>query len=179
MLCSTSAAAADASSAIGRELSAEIHGCDLDAGAIAWCRANLGFARFEVNAAQPPLPYDDGSFDLVCGLSVFTHLPEPAGLRWMAELARVLRPGGRLVLSTHGPSYRGRLYRDERARFDAGELIVRWPEGAGTNLCSAWHPRRTHVTAWRPPEGWSTRRSWPKARAATRTRTCTSSARRA
>ena len=123
-----------------RELSTGIHGCDLDPAAIAWCRANLGFAQFERNELEPPLPYADESFDLAYGLSVFTHLPEDAQLRWIAELARVLRPGGRLVLSTHGTSYRERLHRDEQARFDAGELVVRWEEGAGTNLCSAWHP---------------------------------------
>ncbi len=123
-----------------RGLSGEIHGCDLDPAAIAWCRANLDFARFEVTGAEPPLPFAAESFDLVYALSVFTHLPEEAQLRWMGELARVLGPGGRLVVSTHGTSYRDRLDPDEQTRFDAGGLVVRWEEGAGTNLCSAWHP---------------------------------------
>jgi SAM-dependent methyltransferase len=123
-----------------RGLPAAIHGCDLDPAAIAWCRTNLGFAQFEVTGLQPPLPYAGESLDLVYALSVFTHLPEGLQLRWMAELARVLAAGGRLVLSTHGTSYRDRLHADELARFDAGEPVVRWEEGAGTNLCSAWHP---------------------------------------
>jgi hypothetical protein len=29
---------------------------------------------------------------------------------------------------------------DERAHFQAGELVVRWGDVAGTNLCSAYHP---------------------------------------
>jgi hypothetical protein len=29
---------------------------------------------------------------------------------------------------------------DERARFEAGDLVVRWGDVAGTNLCSAYHP---------------------------------------
>ena len=58
----------------------------------------------------------------------------------MRELARVLRPGGRLLLTTHGDRYRERLAADERARYDAGELVVRWEDVAGTNLCAAFHP---------------------------------------
>jgi hypothetical protein len=58
----------------------------------------------------------------------------------MRELERLLRPKGLLLLTTHGERYRERLSQDERAVFDGGRLVVRWPEGAGTNLCSAFHP---------------------------------------
>ncbi|HEY2542766.1 MAG TPA: hypothetical protein VGH92_06895, partial [Gaiellaceae bacterium] len=52
------------------------------------------------------------------------------------------RPGGRLLLTTHGTSYLPRLEEDERARFDRGELVVRWGDLPGSNLCSAYHPER-------------------------------------
>ena len=117
-----------------------VHGADANERAIAWCRANLPFARFTSNGLVPPLDYGDASFDLVYALSVLTHLPEDLQHAWMHELERLLRPGGFLLLTTHGERYRERLTRDERAAFDAGRLVVRWPEGAGTNLCSAFHP---------------------------------------
>ena len=118
-----------------------VHGSDRNTTAIAWCRANLGFARFETNALGPPLLHADATFDLVYALSVFTHLTEDLGLAWMSELARVLRPGGYLLLTTHGARYRDRLTPEERARFDAGDLVVRRPEAVGSNLCAAFHPR--------------------------------------
>ena len=118
----------------------EVAGSDLDGGAIEWCRANLGFARFERNALAPPLAFDRESFDLVYALSVFTHLTEELQLSWRDELLRVLRPGGLLLLTTHGRSYAPRLDPDERARFERGELVVRWSDVPGTNLCSAYHP---------------------------------------
>jgi SAM-dependent methyltransferase len=118
-----------------------VHGSDANERAVAWCRRNLPFARFETNGLAPPLAFGDESFDLVYALSVLTHLPEELQLRWAGELRRVLRPGGLLLLSTHGESYRERLHAAERTRFDAGRLVVRWAEGAGTNLCSAFHPR--------------------------------------
>jgi hypothetical protein len=36
--------------------------------------------------------------------------------------------------------YRARLSPHARGRFDAGEVVVRWEDVAGTNLCSAFHP---------------------------------------
>ncbi|HKI92810.1 MAG TPA: methyltransferase domain-containing protein, partial [Gaiellaceae bacterium] len=110
--------------------------------AIAWCRENLSFARFEQNGLEPPLAFSDESFDLVYALSVFTHLTAELQLAWRDELRRVLRPGGHLLVTTHGRSYLPRLVGDERKRFEAGELVVRWGEVAGSNLCSAYHPER-------------------------------------
>jgi len=119
-----------------------VAGSDTSAAAIDWCRTNLPFARFETNALAPPLVFADESFDLVYALSVFTHLTADLQLAWRDELRRVLRPGGLLLVTTHGRSYVPRLGDDERVRFESGELVVRWAEVAGTNLCSAYHPER-------------------------------------
>jgi hypothetical protein len=53
-------------------------------------------------------------------------------------------------VTTHGQAYADRLQPDERARFDAGEIVVRREALAGTNLCSAFHPEaslRAELTA--------------------------------
>ncbi len=117
-----------------------VHGSDMNSDAVAWCRRNLAFARFEPNGLGPPLAFADDSFGLVYALSVFTHLPEELQLEWQSELRRVLRPGGLLLLTTHGRAYADRLTAEERERFEAGEVVVRWEDVAGTNLCSAFHP---------------------------------------
>jgi SAM-dependent methyltransferase len=119
-----------------------VAGSDLSAPAIAWCAGNLPFASFETNGLAPPLAFPDGSFDLVYALSVFTHLTAELQIAWRDELRRVLRPGGRLLVTTHGRSYAPRLDRGEREQFERGELVVRWGDIAGTNLCSAYHPER-------------------------------------
>ncbi|HET8528723.1 MAG TPA: class I SAM-dependent methyltransferase [Gaiellaceae bacterium] len=49
-------------------------------------------------ASLESLPFDDGSFDLVLCTQVIEHVPRPELA--VFELARVLRPGGRLVIST-------------------------------------------------------------------------------
>ena len=42
-------------------------------------------------------PYGDGAFDLVIATSLFTHLLPVAAEHYLAEAARVLAPGGRLL----------------------------------------------------------------------------------
>jgi SAM-dependent methyltransferase len=117
-----------------------VHGSDRDERAVAWSREHLRFARFETNSLGPPLAYGEESFDLTYALSVFTHLTEELQFSWLAELRRVLRPDGLLLLTTHGAAYEGRLDDEELERFRAGELVVRRPEAVGTNLCTAFHP---------------------------------------
>jgi SAM-dependent methyltransferase len=117
-----------------------VAGSDRDDGAVDWCRRHLPFAQVARNDLAPPLEFADESFDLVYALSVFTHLTEDLQAAWRDELRRVLRPGGRLIVTTHGRSYLPRLEEGERARFERGELVVRWTEVPGSNLCSAYHP---------------------------------------
>jgi len=119
---------------------ARVSGSDLSGAAIDWCRGHLPFASFETNGLSPPLAFPDESFDLVYALSVFTHLPEAMQHDWMDELQRVIGPGGFLLLTTHGERYVERLDADERRSFRAGELVVRWAEVPGTNLCTTFHP---------------------------------------
>jgi glycosyltransferase involved in cell wall biosynthesis/protein-L-isoaspartate O-methyltransferase len=45
------------------------------------------------------LPYETGSFDAVVSLDTIEHVPDPT--RAVAELVRVLKPGGRFVLTTN------------------------------------------------------------------------------
>jgi len=121
-------------------LAVDAAGSDLSGSAIDWCRENLPFARFETNGLSPPLAFGDASFDLAYALSVFTHLPEAIQHDWMDELRRVVRPGGFVLLTMHGERYLERLGEDERRRFQAGQLVVRWGEVPGTNLCTTFHP---------------------------------------
>ena len=76
-------------------------GCDIDRDNVAWCAAHLS-GTFVASRLAPPLPFDVDAFDLVYGVSVFTHLREPMQLRWLEELARVTQRGAILLLTTHG-----------------------------------------------------------------------------
>ena len=116
-----------------------VHGCDYNADLVAWCRKHLPFAQFETNQLAPPLhQYGTHSFDLVYALSVFTHLPQPLQRQWVAEMARILRPSGYLIISTHGEACLAPLSKQERAEFHAGELVVSTENEPGTNRCGVY-----------------------------------------
>jgi SAM-dependent methyltransferase len=80
----------------------ELYGADIDADVIEWTAANLPFVQLDRNSRFPPLPYPDAHFDLVLSSSVFTHIDEPSQDLWLAELQRVTKPGGYLLLTVHG-----------------------------------------------------------------------------
>jgi SAM-dependent methyltransferase len=117
-------------------------GSDYNPKHIAWCRANLPFGHFEANGLAPPLSFADEQFDLVYALSVFTHLTEPLQHEWMSELRRVIKPGGLVVFTTRSDAWAWKLTAEERARYDEGNLVVRYGDVTGTNLCAAFHPWR-------------------------------------
>jgi SAM-dependent methyltransferase len=103
-------------------------------------REHLPFVSVRRNQVAPPLPYPDASMDLVYAFSVLTHLPADMQGAWLWDLYRVLRPRGRLLVSTHGEAYAETLTRDERAAFEAGELVSRFEGLPGSNLCGTYHP---------------------------------------
>lgn len=123
---------------------AKIFGSDINAEQVEWCRRNLPFAEFQVNSPYPPLRYADEKFDFIYTFSVFTHLPEASQRAWLAELRRVLKPDGCLLVTTCGESYTEAMTPEERERFRRGEMVVRQGElaekPATYNECIAFHP---------------------------------------
>ncbi|MBZ9712355.1 class I SAM-dependent methyltransferase [Deinococcus multiflagellatus] len=81
-------------------------GTDLSAGMLAVARAELPGATF-VQADAARLPFPDAQFDaVICAAGLF-FMPDMA--HTVREWARVLRPGGRLVVSSFGAGLLGDL----------------------------------------------------------------------
>ena len=66
-------------------------GIDLGVGDSTW-----DYSGLDARADLVSLPFRDGSFDAALNIVTLEHVPDPA--RVIAELARVLRPGGKLLL---------------------------------------------------------------------------------
>jgi ubiquinone/menaquinone biosynthesis C-methylase UbiE len=110
-----------------------VRGFDLSAAAVADANAAHASARlvFEV-ADAASLPVDDDSADLFVSLETIEHLPDEH--RFLAEVARVLRPGGTFVCSTpdrdvyspgHRPGSRpwNRYHVREHSQEEFGDLL--------------------------------------------------------
>jgi SAM-dependent methyltransferase len=88
-------------------------GLDIVAAGIKWCdekitpsHPNFRFTVADIfnkeynpagrtAASEYRFPYDDGTFDVAVLISVFTHLIPADAENYVAEISRVLRPGGR------------------------------------------------------------------------------------
>jgi ubiquinone/menaquinone biosynthesis C-methylase UbiE len=79
-----------------------LYATDIDPDLVNWGKSNLPGIQWSVNGHQPPLPFDDNAFDLIYGISVFTHLDEAFQHVWLRELQRVARPGATLILTVCG-----------------------------------------------------------------------------
>jgi SAM-dependent methyltransferase len=123
--------------ASGRPL--EFYGTDYNRESIRWCRDHVKSVTFVENGLAPPLSFEPRFLDLLYARSVFTHLSEELHYRWVAEIVRVLKPGGVFILTTHGDAYRRRLTVRERARYDAGEFVIRTLAAEGRKLFAAFH----------------------------------------
>ena len=79
----------------------DIWGCDLAPANIEWLKRYLPEEiNGVVNSADPNLPFEDSSFDVITAFSVFTHIDQNES-DWLLELKRVTRPGGILYLTIH------------------------------------------------------------------------------
>ena len=78
------------------------HGCDPIPSSIEWAREHLPAIDFSVSPQEPPLTYPEGHFNLAFAISIWSHYGAEAAQTWLEELRRVVRPGGHLLLTTHG-----------------------------------------------------------------------------
>ena len=89
----------------------EITLSDFSAGMVDAARKNLaaspGAFHFEIVDAQQ-IPWGDGEFDAVIANHMLYHVPDRA--RAIAEIRRVLKPGGKLFAATNGPALLQGLY---------------------------------------------------------------------
>jgi SAM-dependent methyltransferase len=93
-----------------------LYGFDIDALNIAWARENLP-GSYALCGLSPPLPLADATIDVAFALSVFTHLGADSQRAWLAEFARLIAPGGALILTFHDPGHRAAATAETGDRF--------------------------------------------------------------
>jgi SAM-dependent methyltransferase len=123
-------------------------GVDCSAAMLAIARRKVPQADFRIGDLTR-LPLQDGSVDVaVCALAL-THRPDPEPA--IAELARVVRPGGTIVLSDAHPAFVQLQGQALFPREDRGAWIsCRWSRRRGARQPRA-RPGRASAAARRPP----------------------------
>jgi SAM-dependent methyltransferase len=125
-----------------RDRGAIVTGIDSSAGMLELARRRLGDdARLQQADLKSPLPFPDNAFDDVIASLVLHYLED-----WtapLAELRRILTPGGRLIMSVNHPSsiYIPWLYPAGRKAdyFATHNWTVPWTMGGQTTQMRFWH----------------------------------------
>lgn len=120
--------------------SCNYYGTDYNKKYIKWCSRNLTNINFSLNKLQPPLDYQSDFFDVIYGISIFTHLSEKMHYAWFEDLIRVLKPGGVLFLTLHGDAFIEKLTDSEKELFRNRKLVVKGNTKEGHRTFGAFQP---------------------------------------
>jgi ubiquinone/menaquinone biosynthesis C-methylase UbiE len=125
--CGTGTLALDAARRVGP--SGKVAGIDPSAVQIARAQAKAAkfgpSVEFQTGVIEE-LPFPDASFDVVLSTLMMHHLPAPLKRQGLAEIARVLKPGGRLVIGdfTRKQDRSGRARRFHAGGSNLHELVA-------------------------------------------------------
>ncbi len=89
-------------SALLADYALSVDGIDIDPATIAYAATHYsagGKCRYQV-ASVDRLPFQDSSFDVVVSFETIEHVNQQTQVRFLAEIRRILKPTGILVLST-------------------------------------------------------------------------------
>lgn len=103
----------------------ELFASDYNRKSINWCRNSFSNINFSTNDIEPPLSFQNESFDCIYAISIFTHLSEKNHYLWLKELLRVLKPNGILIFTTHGDLCANRLLHNDKEKYQAGNIVVK------------------------------------------------------
>ncbi|WP_034272118.1 class I SAM-dependent methyltransferase [Actinospica robiniae] len=120
-----------------QERGAIVTGIDSSAKMLELARKRLGEdADLQLADVAGPLPFPEGSFDDVVACLVLHYLED-----WtepLAELRRVLKPGGRLIVAVDHPVVQ-KLFNSEFDYFAISRRSEEWTIGGHTAQMSFWH----------------------------------------
>jgi SAM-dependent methyltransferase len=121
---------------------AEFWGADIHEPSIRWLAENsAGIFGAVKTESFPSLPFPANHFDLIYSISVFTHVYENWA-EWLAEIRRVLVPGGLLVSTFHNRVAYEYLLRKQFHEADVGMEVhskdAPWDLGGPQVFHSKW-----------------------------------------
>ncbi|SDT93722.1 Methyltransferase domain-containing protein [Pseudomonas pohangensis] len=110
------------------QFNTHVCGADMALENIQSCAQGIQKARFQLTSHNPPSPFANDSFDLVIGLAAMNRFDERLQDAWLAELQRIVIPGGLLLMSVNGRAQKA-LYRTTTDQLQAEQRHGIVPQG--------------------------------------------------
>lgn len=116
-----------------------LYGCDINEEIIAWNKANYHNICFTATHHFTPMPYAPIFFDLVYGMSIFTHMEATQQENWIIELHRILKTTGVLLITTQGTHYHNKLLQGEMKMLTDKGVYTQTYSKPGHRMMSTYH----------------------------------------
>ena len=118
---------------------AALFACDIDEQRIVWNKKHYRDIVFSLISYSPPTSYTADKFDLIYGISIFTHIDAASQDMWLKELFRILKPNGVLLISTHGEAYLNNLLSSEKKLLYRNGIFTQSYFQKGHRMMSTYH----------------------------------------
>lgn len=102
----------------------ELHGIDVSAHSIELAKSRHPFVRYATFDGER-LPYADGQFSLAFTVCVMHHVPPPQWAAFVAEMHRVIKPGGLALVFEHNPYNPATQYIVKTCDIDKDAVLLR------------------------------------------------------
>lgn len=102
----------------------ELHGVDVSTASIETAKTNNTSVSYQAYDGHK-LPYPDASFDAAFAICVMHHVPVEEWSAFGAEMARVVKPGGQIVVIEHNPANPATQWVVHRSPLDENAVLVR------------------------------------------------------
>ncbi len=92
------------------------YGADINQQRIKWCRNNINNVLFDC-IEDEQLPYPSSLFEVIFGVSVFTHIHGCEQTKWVRELNRICTNEAIVIISTHGSFFEKQMNQTEKKQY--------------------------------------------------------------
>lgn len=116
-----------------------LYGCDINEEMIDWNKTHYSLISFTCIHNFTPMPYAPLFFDLVYGMSIFTHIETTQQLNWIIELHRILKRKGILLITTQGVAYHKKLLPGEKKIVADKGVYTQTYSKQGHRMMSTYH----------------------------------------
>lgn len=116
-----------------------IYGCDINDRMIEFNRRHHSGIFFSNIFYHPPTNYDNGYFDFIYALSVFTHIEASCQELWIKEMHRILKDKAVFLFTTHGGLFYAKLLRGEKRQLDQNGAFTKAYRQKGHRMMSTYN----------------------------------------
>lgn len=96
-----------------------LYGADINNEMTTWNHQHIKGVHFSTINIQTPTQYPANYFDLIYGISVFTHLPANLQMDWVKEMFRITKPSGIFLITTMGTNFLNQLLPEEKKQLQS------------------------------------------------------------